>query len=267
MTQFNANQFAASNNAQAAVGNADRLSGQWVTNRAVDSAIRSIVHEHLKQDASQTDIMLGAEEAKAVYDIVKQASASSVSRDSDPIGSRFSAQTNEGLPSNAQMLGEIAARAGRDAHYTGSVQDSLRLGDSLNARPTDYAIAVDLGGQKEPGVPNVQSVRVQLSADFSSTIRDLMKADAVDALAQNASLATKAAQAEDRAQDKFLTSKTSQVRHGGRFEGSTMRQVSQLDPAERARLALTRDLASLGAVFGFKDAGKSRPTLGQCGCF
>lgn len=264
MVQFNAQRFVSSNNAQAAVEDGARFAGLYVTNQTVNSGIRSIVHELLKQDASQTEITLGAEEAKALYDIVKAATAQSAQNTPRPSDS---AQTPEGLPGHAQALGEIAARAGRDAPFVGGgIRSFRRLGDSINARPTDYATARDLGGQKTPGVPDVQSVNVTLSAGFNSTIRDLMKADAASAFAQNGDLAARAADAANFAQDRFLTSTTRQARHGGVFKNTVMKQVSELDAAGLARLALQRDVAALGVAFGFGEVGKTSPTLGQCHC-
>ncbi len=262
MVQFSANNFVSSVNAQAAIDKAaNEYAGLWVTGQSVTFGIRSIVQELLKQDPSQESITLGTEEAKALYDMVKAATAQSAA-EQNPI-SNTSAHTAEGLPSHAQALGEIAARAHMDVFWTGG--PSTRPG-TINARPTGFAESVDQGGLKIPGLPDNQKVTVRLSKEFNSTIRDMMAADAVGALASSPDLASRAASAEKAAQNKFLTTKNVRSGHGGHFKRFRMRNVAELPASERARLATTRELATLGAVFGFKDAGVRRPTLGQCGC-
>ncbi len=260
MVQFSANHFVSSINAQVAINKAaDEYAGLWVTGQSVTFGMRSIVHELLKQDPSQETVTLGREEAKALYDIVKAATERSVA-DQRSV-SNTSAHTAEGLPSEALALGRIAAQAHRDVFWTGAPSTTP---DTINARPTGYAEAINQGGLKIPGLPDNQKVTVKLSQEFNSTIRDLMAADAVGALASSPELASKAASAERAAQNKFLTVKDTQSRHGGHFKSFRMRDVGDLPASERARLASTRELAALGAVFGFKDAGIKRPTLGHC---
>lgn len=260
---IDASQFLASRNAHAAIDNSLSPVNAFVTEVSVDNGIRAIVHELLKRDPTQKSVTLGAEEAKALYSIVKGATAKSV-RNARP-NAESSAHTREGLPSRAGALGKLAARAGRKAYWTGSIQDSASRAGTININPTvDYADTVGYAVHKHQGTSDQQSVLVQLGPDFGSTIRELMSTDAVSALAQNARLAHEAAKAQNVAQDQFLRAKNIHHKPGGPLERKIMSELSELPASERARLALDRDLATLSVVFGFKNAGVKRPTLSQC---